>query len=299
MSVPLAPSHSSRRMQAEVRPKVLIAHRGASAYAPEHTLAAYELAVEQGADFVEPDLQISRDGVLICLHDLTLERTTNVEEVFPDRCRKEAGDRGATSRWYASDFTLAEIKTLDAGSWFDERHQDARIPTFSEAVELVRGRVGLYPETKAPEVYGDLGFDMERLLLRELERHSLAPASDPSTPIVIQSFSARSLEVLGRDLGSELPRVLLISEPDGILTPTGLAGVATLAAGIAPAKHLLLENRAVVEWAHEAGLVVVAWTFRSEEPGAFGNVEREMEHFLYELQIDGLFTNNPDLFPRA
>ena len=94
--------------------KLLVAHRGASAYAPEHTLAAYRLALEQGADFVEQDLGVTRDGVLVCLHDPTLERTTDVEQVFPDRFRQVDGAR----RWFVADFTLDEIKRLDAGAWF-------------------------------------------------------------------------------------------------------------------------------------------------------------------------------------
>src|SRR5499425_2148636 len=110
--------------------KILIAHRGASAYAPEHTIEAYRLAIEQGADFVEQDLQITKDGALVCLHDLTLERTTDVEEVFPVRFRVDVSEDqspgGAsaiapTKHWYVSDFTLGEIKQLDAGSWFDAK----------------------------------------------------------------------------------------------------------------------------------------------------------------------------------
>src|SRR6266508_3580417 len=100
--------------------KILVAHRGASAYAPEHTAAAYRLAIEQGADFVEQDLQITKDAVLVCLHDLTLERTTNVKEVFPNRFRNDVSEDQApgsvaAKHWYVSDFTLAEIKQLDAG----------------------------------------------------------------------------------------------------------------------------------------------------------------------------------------
>src|SRR4029453_2445566 len=102
---------------AQDRRTSVIAHRGASAYAPEHTRAAYELAVRQKADFVEQDLAVTRDGALICLHDESLERTTDVEEVFPDRARTDPGT--GAKRWMAGDFTLAEIKRLDAGSWFD------------------------------------------------------------------------------------------------------------------------------------------------------------------------------------
>ena len=98
----------------------LVAHRGASGYAPEHTIAAYTLALEQGADYVEQDLTLTSDGVLVCLHDDTLERTTDVEARFPDRAVVENGPGGQPAkRWYANDFTLAELKTLDAGSWFD------------------------------------------------------------------------------------------------------------------------------------------------------------------------------------
>ena len=130
-----------------------MAHRGASAYAPEHTLAAYRLAIEQGADFVEQDLAVTRDGVLICLHDPSLERTTNVEEVFADRFT-EIEYEGKTRRaWLANDFTLAEIKRLDAGSWFDPKFAGERVPTFDEAVALVKGKAGMFPELKTP---GDL-----------------------------------------------------------------------------------------------------------------------------------------------
>jgi glycerophosphoryl diester phosphodiesterase len=102
-------------------PKQLIAHRGASGYAPEHTFAAYDLAIEQKADFVEPDLAVSKDGALICLHDDTLERTTNVSEVYPARFSASMKGRNGEKRWVANDFTVEEIKKLDAGRWFDAR----------------------------------------------------------------------------------------------------------------------------------------------------------------------------------
>ena len=98
--------------------KILIAHRGASAYAPEHTLAAYRLAIEQGADYVEQDLGVTRDGVLVCLHDDSLERTTNVREIFPGRFVEEQINGRTRQRWRVRDLTLSEIKQLDAGSWF-------------------------------------------------------------------------------------------------------------------------------------------------------------------------------------
>lgn len=282
---------------------ILVAHRGASAYAPEHTLASYELGIEQGADYIEPDLQITRDGVLIALHDLTLERTTNVEEVFPDRF-KEAVVRGETVRvWPAADFTLEEIRTLDAGSWFDESFAHARVPTFREVVEVARGRAGLFIETKAPEVYGDLGFDMETQLLSELAEFRLdQPGADPATPVIIQSFSAASLELLRHEHDTVLPLALLIGGGDAAaewLSSEGLNRVAAFATGIGPAKDLLREDQTVVGRAHELGLTVVPWTFRARDPGdGFATVEDEMAYFLDELGVDGIITDNPDLFPR-
>jgi glycerophosphoryl diester phosphodiesterase len=281
---------------------LLIAHRGASAYAPEHTLAAYQLALDQGADFIEPDLQITSDGRLIALHDLTLERTTNVRDVFPDRFREETVRGRQMQVWYASDFTLEEIRSLDAGSWFGEGFAGAVVPTFAEVIELARGRAGLIPETKAPEVYGDRGFDMERLVLDELERYALHTRdADATTPVVIQSFSPESLEIMRHELGSDLPLVFLLSGGEAAewLTAEGLARARGFATGIGPAKNLLLEHPEAVALAHEAGLTVTPWTFRSDDPGDFASVELEMAHFLFELGVDGLFTNNPDLFPRA
>ena len=125
--------------------KILIAHRGASAYAPEHSVDAYTLAIAQGADFVEQDLAVTKDGMLVSIHDLTLERTTDVEEVFPTRFADDKSGSSPVRRWYVNDFTLAEIKRLDAGTYFDKKFAGTRILTFQEAIDLVRGKAGLYP----------------------------------------------------------------------------------------------------------------------------------------------------------
>lgn len=284
-------------------PAVVIAHRGASAYAPEHTLAAYELGIEQGADYIEPDLQITSDGVLIALHDETLERTTNVREVFPERFREQRV-RGELARvWPAVDFTLEEIKRLDAGSWFGEAFVGAQIPTLPEVIAVARGRAGIFPETKAPEVYGARGFDMEVLLLAQLERHGLdQPGADPDTPVVIQSFSAESLRILRHDLGSRLPLTFLLGNrgSDEWLTPEGLDRIRDFATGIGPARDLLRETPGLVDLAHELGLTVIPYTFRASSPGeGFDTVDEEMSYFLFELGVDALFTDNPDLFPRT
>ena len=281
-------------------PKILVAHRGASAYAPEHTLDSYQLALKQGADFVEQDLQITRDGVLVCLHDLTLERTTNVKEIFPTRSREELVAGIPARRWYVSDFTLRQIKRLDAGSWFDVKFKGAQVPTFQEAIDLVRGKAGLYPETKAPEVYSQRGFDMERLVLDVLRKNRLDKLSAARhTPVIIQSFSPESLRRLSGTLRTKLPLVLLVGDEARArwLTAAGLAESKQFASGIGPAKALV--DKSLVMQAHALGLSVTPYTFRSLNTGRFKNVREEMSYYLYNLGVDALFTDNPDLFPRA
>jgi len=279
--------------------KTLIGHRGASAYAPENTLSAYRLAIAQGTDFVEQDLQITRDGVLICLHDLTLERTTNVEELFPDRFREFEKNGRKVREWPVSDFTMAEIRQLDAGSWFSEEFEDVQIPTWEEAIRELRGKAGLFVETKAPEVYGERGFDMEQLVMDVLRRNRLdLPGADPKTPIVIQSFSAASLIKLRRERGCKLPLVLLVDEVDEWVTPEGLKQLAGFGQGLAPNKKLIAQDPGLVKRVHQAGLTVTCWTFRVG-PGIDGDgLEQEIKQYLTEYGIDGIITDNPDRFPR-
>ena len=299
----LAASHAQHGAKSNVPAasrKILIAHRGASSYRPEHTLDSYQLALQQGADFVEQDLQITRDGQLVCLHDLSLERTTNVQNVFPTRFRDELVAGSSAHHWYVSDFTLREIKQLDAGSWFDPKFKGARVPTFQEAIDLVRGKAGLYPETKAPEVYGRLGFDMERLLLDALKKNQLGTRSaERHTPVIIQSFSAEGLRKLSSTLNTKLPLVLLINEQARTrwLTAAGLTEAKQFASGIGPAKALL--DRNLVKQAHALGLSVTPYTFRLTDTGHFKTLREEMSYYLYDLGVDALFTDNPDLFPRV
>jgi glycerophosphoryl diester phosphodiesterase len=277
--------------------KQLVAHRGASAYAPEHTLDAYRLAIEQGADFVEQDLAVTKDGVLVCIHDLTLDRTTNVEEAFPARFSEDANGAVPVRRWLVGDFTLAEIKQLDAGSWFDPKFAGARIPTFQEAIELVKGKAGLYPELKDPGFYRERGVSPERLLASAVEQNGLA--ADPRTPLVIQSFDEETIRMLAAAL-PKVPRVWLIG-PAAAARVDGagkLQEIASWANGIGPHKAIVAARPNVVTWAHAAGLTVTPWTFRSSNTGAFASVREEMAKFLYEYDVDAVFTDNPDQFPR-
>jgi glycerophosphoryl diester phosphodiesterase len=271
----------------------LIAHRGASWDAPEHTLAAYELALKQGADFVEPDLQLTKDGVLVCLHDTSLERTTDVAGVYPDRAR--VVDRKKT--WPVADFTLAEIAKLDAGSWKGSQFAGARVPTFQQMIDLVKGKAGIIPETKAPEVYGRRGLNMEKALMEVLKANGLdVPGADPKTPVIIQSFSAASLKALRNDHGCKLPLVYLADKED--TTAEGLRRVKDLADGVAPNKADVLAREAMVKDAHDLGMSVTVWTFRPEKNGKFASVRDEMRYFLRELKVDALFTDTPEQFPR-
>jgi glycerophosphoryl diester phosphodiesterase len=271
----------------------LIAHRGASAEAPEHTRFAYELALQFGADFVEPDLQMTKDGVLVCLHDTTLERTTNVAQVFPDRSVEKKGRK----TWPVADFTLAEIQSLDAGSWKDERFAGAKVLTFQQMIDLVKGRSGIIPETKAPEVYDSRGLDMVRALVAVLRANGLdTPRPGDKTPVIIQSFSEASLKALRQEHGSKLPLVFLFSS-DGA-TRERLNEIHQFADGIAPSKSVVKKHPEIVQNAHAMGMSVTVWTFRAGQTDGFPSVRDEMRHYLRELHVDALFTDNPDQFPR-
>lgn len=278
--------------------KQLVAHRGASAYAPEHTLASYRLALTQGADYVEQDLAVTKDGVLICLHDPTLERTTNVEEIFPDRSSIVTWEGRTVRGWLANDFTLEEIKRLDAGSWFDPKFAGETIPTFQEAIDVVKGKAGMFPELKVPELYAGRGIDVAQKVAEILTKNGLR--GDPKTPVILQTFNPDTVAKLAAmKLG--VPVVLLIFG-QGIDSWGSRESVAVAkaagAAGLGPPKDLLLKYPQVVGWAHELGMTVTPYTFRSRNPGRFGSVKDEMAHFLYELDVDGVFTDNPDQFPR-
>ena len=271
----------------------LIAHRGASADAPEHTLPAYELALRHGADFVEPDLQLTKDGVLVCLHDASLERTTNAATVFPDRARLDRGKK----TWLVGDFTLAEIQRLDAGSWKDSKFAGTRVPTFQQMIDLVKGKAGIIPETKTSESTDGVDPSMEKALMEVLKSNGLdAPGSNPKTPVIIQSFSDKSLKVLRKDCGCKLPLVYLMQR--GPLSAERLKSIKEFADGIAPNKALVQMRPELVKDAHALGMSVTVWTFRTGSTGRFKTVRDEMAHFLNVYNVDAVFTDNPDQFPR-
>jgi glycerophosphoryl diester phosphodiesterase len=284
--IPFPPAH-----------KVLIAHRGASIDAPENTLPAYELAIKDGADYVEQDLQITKDAILVCSHDATLERVTNVKELFPDRFTLDhPKNKPPVKHWYIHDFTIAEIKTLDAGSSHSPKFKGVTIPTWQEAIDTIRGKSGLCPETKSPELYARIGFDFEQIVFDTLKKNNLHhSAGNDSTPILIQSFSKPSLVKLRNKLSIDWPLMQLGLK--GKLPPTDiLADIKTYASVVCPDfKDITAE---LTQSAHSLGLKMFAYTFSSDNVKGFPNVSAQMHHYLYDINIDGLFTNNPDQFPR-
>jgi glycerophosphoryl diester phosphodiesterase len=280
--------------------KQAIAHRGASGYAPEHTAAAYKLAMDMKANFVEPDLAVSKDNVLFCMHDDTLERTTNVAEVFPDRPSTNYQTRQPGKHWVGNDFTMAELKRLDSGKWFKPEFAGQHLLSFQEMIDLVKARpgFGIYPELKSPELYKSRGVDQEQLFVALIKKNGLEkPASLKTFPVIIQSFDESAIRRVAVDLPT-IPRVFLTSKDEDV-TEARIKELATFATGIAPEKFVIARHPEMVARAHAAGLTVTSWTFRADDKEMkVPSVKDEMSHFLYDLGIDALFTNNPDQFPR-
>ncbi|WP_239108460.1 glycerophosphodiester phosphodiesterase [Microbispora siamensis] len=306
---------------------VVIGHRGASALRPEHTLPSYETAIALGADYIEPDLVSTRDHVLVARHENEISGTTDVAShpEFADRRTTKTIDGVAVTGWFTEDFTLGELRTLRAV----ERIPDLRpgntafdglapIPTFDEVVELAtRHGVGVYPETKHPTYFASIGLPLEEPLLDVLGRHGRRDRDDR---VFIQSFEAANLrELRGK---TRLPLIQLVSGSgtpyDRMVTPDGLAEVATYADGIGVATSRvvptgpdgrLLAPTTLVRDAHRAGLDVHVWTVRDENahlPADFRRGDPASPAYaratgdvmgwlamLYDLGVDGVFADNP------
>ena len=267
--------------------QTVIAHRGASAERPEHTLEAYARAIELGADFIEPDLVATKDGHLIARHETELSGTTDIADrpAFADRKATKTVDGREVTGWFAQDFTLAEIKSLRAR----ERLPDIRpantaydgqfeIPTFAEIVALARAAdrlVGVYPELKTPAFLAeDANIDVVALMVAELQRLDLTSAD---APIFVQCFEVEPLRRLNKMV--DTPLVMLLAASGGpadqptlfysdLATRDGLAQIATFADGIGTSIALLIDNdlkpTSLVTDAHAAGLLVHGWTLRAE-----------------------------------
>lgn len=295
---------------------LVIGHRGASGYRPEHTLEGYRLAVEMGADFIEPDLVSTKDGVLIARHENEIGSTTDVADRFPDRKRTKTVDGQSLTGWFTEDFTLAEIKTLRARERlpFRSHSYDGQfsIPTFDEVLDLAQRlgearhrSVGVYPETKHPTYFRGISLPLEEKLLALLQRHGW---NDRAAPVFIQSFEQDNLRELRKKTTVRL--IQLVSSP-AMVEGDRLKAIAAYADGIGPEKRLLIPVNPdgslaaptdLVARAHALNLLVHVWTVRIEKDflpaGYHGNVAAEFEA-LRQLGVDGVFTDFPDLAVKA
>ena len=321
-----------KRVAANPNQHIVFAHRGASGYRPEHTLAAYELAIQQCADYIEPDLVSTKDGVLVDRHENDITGTTDVSTrpEFADRKTTKSIDGTKITGWFTEDFTLAELRTLRAverkpalrplNTTYDGREG---ILTLAEVVAIARRRstavrqIRVLAELKKPSwSAAEAGVPMTELVAAELRRLGSA---GPDGTVVVQSFDAAALRQLRADLGDRGPTMLQLVDDAGtddhLVTPAGLREVSTYAQGIAPSRHRILVRDSgqamtgvsdLIAQAHRAGLLVVPWTLRPENaflprhlrrgeaPSGTGDMQTEAR-LLLALGVDGLITDAPEI----
>jgi glycerophosphoryl diester phosphodiesterase len=306
--------------------KIVIAHRGASGYLPEHTLAAKAMAHAQGADYIEQDLVMTRDDELVVLHDRHLDTVTNVSELFPERHRDDG-------RYYVIDFTLDEIRQLAVSERFEIKEGVAtpvfadrfplgkssfRVHTFAEEIELVQGlnvstgkAVGLYPEIKSPEFHRQEGKDISTAVLRVLQQYGYAKKTDK---VFLQCFDNAELlrihDELMPAMNIALPLVQLMGtseEYHWMLNEAGMQRLAAYVDGIGPFVFLLIRPEStasdikatdLLELAHAVGLQVHPYTFRRERnqmPPFAKDFDDLLDIFFNRIGVDGVFTDFPDL----
>ena len=294
---------------------LVIAHRGASGYLPEHTSEATVLAHGMGADFIEQDLVLTQDGIPIVLHDIHLEAVTDVATQFPKRRRQDG-------RWYAIDLSLDEIRQLrvhersdpDRGQQvypgrFPAEQASFAIPTLAEAIQLIQGlnrstgrEVGIYPEIKAPTWHRAEGQDISRIVLDVLDHYGY---DSPEDAVFLQCFDSQELRRIRGELGSSIRLVQLLGdsrEHERLRTTAGLAEVARYAAGIGPRISDVLAGveqgrphfTELVSRAHRQGLVVHPYTFRADALPAGVSSFTALHQIFRQAQIDGLFSDFPD-----
>jgi len=279
---------------------LVLGHRGASGYRPEHTLASYKLAARMGADYIEPDLVSTKDHILVARHENEISGTTNVADKpeFADRRKTKTIDKTTLTGWFTEDFTLAELKTLRAKERIPEFRQRNvlyngryEIPTFQEVIDLQKelsealGRdIGIIPETKHPTYFRSIGLPLDGPLVRALRKNEI---DGPSDNVIVQSFEVRNLKRLDRRI--DVPLVQLLDDPEvqpydfvvsgddrnyaDLATPEGLEAIAEYADGVGPFKNYIVPKDAAGNWleptsfvddAHDAGLFVTPYTFRNE-----------------------------------
>jgi glycerophosphoryl diester phosphodiesterase len=291
---------------------IIIGHRGASGHRPEHTIESYTLAIAMGADYIEPDLVSTKDGVLIARHENEIGGTTDVADKFPGRRATKTIDGESITGWFTEDFTMAEIRTLRAKERLPFRSHERDglypIPTFDEVLALAAAKsketgrtIGLYPETKHPAYFRSIGLPLEPPMLETLAKYG---KQDTSAAVFIQSFEPENLKLLRPQTTLRLIQLL---DASADVSPARLAEIATYADGIGPNTRLVVpanadgtlrEPTTLVADAHAAGLLVHVWTLRSEpaflSPTYGGDPLKEHRQFA-ELGVDGIFTDFPDV----
>jgi glycerophosphoryl diester phosphodiesterase len=291
---------------------LIIGHRGASGYRPEHTLEGYRLAAQMGADFIEPDLVSTKDGILIARHENEIGGTTDAADRFPDRKTTKTVDGQSITGWFTEDFTLAEIKTLRAKERLATRSHEYdgrfQVPTFDEVLDLAQalgrelGRpIGVYPETKHPTYFRAIGLALEPKLLKSLDAHGW---NRRDAPVFIQSFESANLKILRPQ--TQVRLIFLVSDP-ALVAGDALKSVVAFADGIGPEKRLVIPvgrdgipapATDLVARAHAAGLLVHVWTVRIDKEflpaGYHGKGEAEFDA-LRAAGVDGVFTDFPDV----
>jgi glycerophosphoryl diester phosphodiesterase len=305
---------------------VVIGHRGAPAYRPEHTAASYDLAIDLGAELIEPDVVVSRDGVLVVRHENELSLSTDVahRSEFTDRRTTKLVDDQVCTGWFAEDFTIAELRTLRAV----ERMPALRplntaydghfgILTLAEVVELARRRstsdrqIRVLAELKHAGWTDAQGLPVAELIAEELRR---LEADDERGPVLLQAFESEVLRDLRIRLGARGPQMVQLvddnADGDRMVTPAGLRAISTYAQGVGPSRERVLTGPALVDEAHRAELAVFCWTLRAENhflpehlrrgeaPGSLGDAIADALQLL-SLGVDGLITDSPDHAVRA
>ncbi|MBB3691518.1 glycerophosphoryl diester phosphodiesterase [Sphingomonas sp. BK580] len=315
-------------MTGPARP-LIIAHRGASGERPEHTIASYTRAIEQGADVIEPDLVPTKDDVLVARHENEISETTDVAQhpEFAGRRTTKTIDGQSLTGWFVEDFTLAELKTLRAKERLPQLRPantawDGKeaIPTFAEVIALAkRHHVGIYPETKHPTYFRSIGHPTDALLVAQLRT---AGWDSRAAPVFIQSFEVDNLKRLATMTKIRLIQLVAAkgAPADGaapsyaaMVTPEGLRAVARYAYGLGPEKAMLWSGATatpLVRDSHAAGLKVHPWTYRAEnvfldprfrrgdQPAAHGDLVAEIRAALGQ-GIDGFFTDFPAIGAEA
>jgi glycerophosphoryl diester phosphodiesterase len=309
LSVSCSKHQPEQKVEIQKNKKVVIAHRGASGYLPEHSLSAKAMAYAMGANYLEQDVVLSKDDVPVVIHDIHLETVTDVAKKFPKKKRKDG-------KYYVIDFTFEELKQLNVSERFDPATSKAVFPnrfpvlistfklhSLQEEIEFIQGlnistgkNIGIYPEIKDPAFHRKEGKDISKIVLKVLNDYGYKTKKDNC---ILQCFDAKELKRIRNEYKSELFLVQLTE----FKTDEKLEEIATYADGIGPWYYQIIDGKDIngkwkitnlVANAHKLNLIVHAYTFRADQLGDFNSFEELLQVALYEANVDGVFTDFPD-----